>query len=99
MPSASELERQRQEDLAEVGGNAAKEMARLLERVERLEDEKQGIADDIKDVWAEAKANGYDVKMMRQMKAERKLTADQRQLKYGMEETYRSALKLKLLED
>ena len=78
----------------EVGGNAAQEIIRLLERVERLEEEKKGIADDIKDVWAEAKANGYDVKMMRQMKAERALTADQRALKYGLEETYRLALKL-----
>lgn len=39
----------------------------VVERVERLEEEKKGIADDIKDVYAEAKGNGYDVKTVREM--------------------------------
>jgi len=47
-------------------GNVAAEQLRLfIERIERLEEEKKGIADDIKDVYLEAKANGYDVKTMR----------------------------------
>ena len=50
----------------------------LIERIERLEEEKKGIADDVKDVYAEAKAVGYDVKMMRQVIKLRKLREDER---------------------
>ena len=47
-------------------GNVAADQLRLfIERIERLEEEKKGIADDVKDVYAEAKANGYDTKTMR----------------------------------
>jgi uncharacterized protein (UPF0335 family) len=45
----------------------------LIERVERLEEEKKGIADDIKDVYSEAKAVGYDTKIMRQIVRLRKM--------------------------
>lgn len=48
----------------------------LVERVERLEEEKKGIADDIKDVYAEAKAVGYDVKIMREIVRLRKMKPD-----------------------
>lgn len=54
---------------AGVGHNsvAVDEGKLLLERVARLEDEKKAIADDIKDVWAEAKSRGFDVKSMREV--------------------------------
>ena len=48
----------------------------LIERVERLEEEKKGIADDIKDVFAEAKAVGFDVKIMREVIRLRKMAPD-----------------------
>ena len=49
-----------------IGHNVAKEQIKaIIERVERLEDEKKGISDDIKDIYSEAKGNGFDVKIMR----------------------------------
>ena len=49
-------------------GNVAADQLRLfIERIERLEEEKKGIADDVKDVYAEAKSNGYDTKTMRKI--------------------------------
>ena len=50
----------------------------LIERVERLEEEKKGISDDIRDVYAEAKAVGYDAKIMRQIVKLRKMKPDDR---------------------
>ena len=47
------------------GNVAADELRLLIERIERLEEEKKGIADDVKDVYSEAKASGYDSKTMR----------------------------------
>ena len=55
-------------------GNVAADQLRLLiERIERLEEEKKGVADDIKDVYAEAKATGFDTKTMRKVVSLRKM--------------------------
>ncbi len=64
----------------------------LIERVERLEEEKKGIADDIKDVWAEAKAMGYDAKIGRQIVRLRKMKPDDRREMEALLETYKAAL-------
>lgn len=64
----------------------------LVERVERLEEEKKGIADDIRDVYAEAKAVGYDAKIMRRVIRIRKLKADDRREQAAITELYCSAL-------
>ena len=64
----------------------------LIERVERLEEEKKGISDDIRDVYAEAKAVGYDVKIMRQIVRLRKMNADDRREMELILETYKAAL-------
>lgn len=64
----------------------------LIERIERLESEKQGIADDIKDVYGEAKAVGYDTKIMRQVVRLRKLRADERREQETILDTYMCAL-------
>ena len=64
----------------------------LIERVERLEEEKKGISDDIKDVYAEAKATGYDSKIMKQIVRLRKLKPDDRREMELLLETYKSAL-------
>ena len=66
----------------------------LIERVERLEEEKKGIADDIRDVYAEAKAVGYDVKIMRQIVRLRKMTPDDRAEMEMVLDTYKAALGL-----
>ena len=66
----------------------------LVERVERLEEEKKGIADDIRDVYAEAKAVGYDPKIMRQVVRLRKMKPDDRSEMETILEVYKSALGL-----
>jgi uncharacterized protein (UPF0335 family) len=77
------------------GGTVAADQLRLfIERVERLEEEKKGIQDDIKEVYAEAKANGYDPKIMRQVVRLRKMETHTRQEHQAILETYCAALGL-----
>ncbi|RST30135.1 DUF2312 domain-containing protein [Sphingomonas ginkgonis] len=73
---------------------AAEQLRLFIERIERLEEEKKGISDDIKDVYAEAKSNGYDVKTMRKIVALRRQEAHARQEADALLETYRTALGL-----
>ncbi|MBB3763050.1 DUF2312 domain-containing protein [Sphingomicrobium lutaoense] len=74
------------------GSIAADQLRLLIERIERLEEEKKGIADDIKDVYAEAKANGYDTKIMRKIISLRKMESHELQEQDALIETYRAAL-------
>ena len=60
----------------------------FIERVERLEEETKGIADDIRDVYAEAKAMGYDAKIMRQIVRLRKMSLNDRQEMEALLDTY-----------
>ena len=76
------------------GTVAADQLRLFIERIERLEEEKKGIADDVKDVYAEAKANGYDTKTMRKVVALRKLEKHARDEADALLETYRNALGL-----
>jgi uncharacterized protein (UPF0335 family) len=64
----------------------------FVERVERLEEEKKTISDDIRDVYAEAKANGFDTKALRQIVKLRKQDADERKEQEAILETYMHAL-------
>ena len=64
----------------------------FVERVERLEEEKKAIADDVRDVYAEAKANGFDVKAMRTVVRMRKLDVNERKEQEAILETYLQAL-------
>ena len=64
----------------------------FIERIERLEEEKKGIADDIRDVYAEAKAVGYDVKIMRQIVRLRKMPVHDRREMEAILDVYKSAL-------
>lgn len=66
----------------------------LIERVERLEEEKKGVADDIKDVYAEAKAVGYDTKIMRQIVRLRKMKPDDRKEMEAVLDLYKAAMGL-----
>jgi len=81
--------------MAGPGHNSTDNRLRLLiERVERLEEEKKGIADDIKDVYGAAKAVGYDTKIMRQIVRLRKIKEDDRREAEMILETYKAALGL-----
>jgi uncharacterized protein (UPF0335 family) len=72
----------------------ADQLRLLIERIERLEEEKKGIADDIKDVYSEAKSVGYDVKTMRQVVRLRKLERHVREEAEALLDTYKTALGL-----
>nr|WP_258046550.1 DUF2312 domain-containing protein [Sphingomonas folli] len=74
------------------GAVAADELRLLIERAERLEEEKKGIADDIKDVFAEAKSRGYDAKAMRKIMQIRKKKREEYQEEQSILEVYMQAL-------
>lgn len=71
---------------------AADELRLLIERIERLEEEKKGISDDIRDVYSEAKARGYDAKIMRQIIKLRSMETHERQEWEAVLDTYIAAL-------
>ena len=71
---------------------AKDQLKAIVERVERLEEEKKAIADDIRDVYAEAKGNGFDVKSLRVVVRMRKEDADERKEHEAILETYLHAL-------
>lgn len=79
-------------DVSADSNSADRRLRLLIERVERLEEEKRGIADDIKDVYAEAKATGYDAKIMKQIVRLRKMKPDDRREAELLLETYKNAL-------
>jgi uncharacterized protein (UPF0335 family) len=80
-------------EATDTDANATDDRLRLLiERVERLEEEKKGTADDIRDVYAEAKAVGYDAKIMRQIVRLRKMKPDDRSEQEMILDTYKNAL-------
>lgn len=81
-------------DIGHNSGIASDQLRLLIERIERLEEEKKGVADDIKDVYLEGKATGFDSKMMRRMVRLRKLTREALQEDRAIEETYMAALGL-----
>ncbi len=71
---------------------AAEELRLLIERIERLEEEKKGISDDIREVYSEAKSRGYDAKIMRQIIKLRAMEKHERQEWEAVLDTYISAL-------
>ncbi len=81
-----------EENKNEVGGIAADRLRSLIERIEHLEEEKAAIASDIRDIFAEAKGAGFDVKIMRAVLKLRKMNAADRDEQEFLLETYRKAL-------
>ena len=73
---------------------SAEQLRLLIERIERLEEEKAGIADDIKDVYGEAKATGFDTKTMRAIIRLRKMEKHHRDEAEMLLDTYKAALGL-----
>ena len=76
------------------GSIAADELRLLIERIERLEEEKKALADDVKDVYAEAKSRGYDTKTMRAIVRLRRMENHVRQEAEALLDTYKAALGL-----
>lgn len=84
--------------MSEEGHNSAGEQLRLLiERIETLEGEKRGVADDIKDIYTEAKARGYDAKILREVVRLRKMANDDRNEHFAVLTTYAKAIGMDLL--
>lgn len=71
---------------------SAEQLRLLIERIERLEEEKKGIADDIKDVYGEAKSTGFDAKTIRTIVRLRKMEKHQLDEQDALLDTYRAAL-------
>ena len=71
---------------------AAGQLRAFIERIERLEEEKKALGEDIKEVYAEAKGNGFDTKIIRQVIRIRKMEASDRQEQEALIDLYLSAL-------
>ncbi len=78
--------------MTKFGGFSGEQLRQYIERVERLEQEKQDIADNIRDAFAEAKGNGFDVKIMRQIIKLRKMEASDRDEQDAILDLYKHAL-------
>jgi uncharacterized protein (UPF0335 family) len=85
--------------MSELGHNsvAGEQLRLLIERIERLEEDKKGITDDIKDVYGEAKAVGFDGKIIKKLVALRKKDADSRREEAALLDLYASAIGLDLI--
>jgi uncharacterized protein (UPF0335 family) len=89
MPATAEA---KQEPNAAATRFAKDQLRSIIERIEKLEEEKKAIADDIKDVFGEAKVNGFDVKALRTIIRLRKMEATEREEQDAILETYMHAL-------
>ena len=77
------------------GGAGAQQLTQFIERIERLEEEKRALMADIKDVYAEAKATGFEPKIMRQVVRLRSMDRDLLSEQDTLLDTYRDALGLR----
>lgn len=80
------------EEVKDVGGVAGQRLKQLVERIERLEEEKKGLADDVKDVYAEAKGVGFDAPTIRRIVKLRKMEPQKVQEQDELLELYKSAI-------
>ncbi len=78
--------------MSDVGGVAGERLRSFIQRIERLEEEKKTISDDVREVYAEAKSTGFDPKIMRQVIKLRKMETADRQEQEALLETYLAAL-------
>jgi len=78
--------------MPDIGGIAGDRLKSFVERIERLEEEKRALADDIKEVYAEAKGNGFDVKIMRHVIRLRRLDKDDLDEQDALIDVYKRAL-------
>jgi uncharacterized protein (UPF0335 family) len=80
--------------MTDGGGIAAQRLRSFIERIERLEEEKAALAADIREVYAEAKGDGFDVKTMRQIVRLRKMESSDRAEQEALLDLYKTALGL-----
>ncbi|HPD83514.1 MAG: DUF2312 domain-containing protein [Alphaproteobacteria bacterium] len=92
MSSAAKLKSTEMDGSEDVGGVAGKRLLSFFERIERLEEEKAALAEDIKEVYAEAKSAGFEVKIMRRVMKLRKMDIEKRQEEDELLSLYMSAI-------
>ena len=80
--------------MPEVGGIAGAQLKSFIERIERLEDEKRTLAEDIREVYAEAKGNGLEPKIMRQILKIRRMDKDEHDEQETLLDLYKRALNM-----
>jgi uncharacterized protein (UPF0335 family) len=78
--------------MPDVGGIGGEQLKSLIERIERLEEEKRALADDIKEVYAEARSSGFEPKIMRQIIRIRKRNQDDLDEEESLIELYKRAI-------
>jgi uncharacterized protein (UPF0335 family) len=78
--------------MPDVGGIAGERLKSFIERIERLEEEKRTLADDIKEVYSEAKGSGFDTKIMRQLIRLRRMDQDDLDEQESLLDVYKRAL-------
>jgi uncharacterized protein (UPF0335 family) len=79
-------------DTPEIGGIAAEALQQYVDRIEHLEEEKKALSEDIKQVYSEAKSNGFDVKILRKIISLRKVDENDRKEQEEILELYKIAL-------
>jgi uncharacterized protein (UPF0335 family) len=89
VPSLDNVE---ERSMADVAGIAGDRLKSFIERIERLEEEKRALAEDIKEVFAEAKGTGFDTKIMRQIIKIRKMDKDELDEQETLLDVYKRAL-------
>ena len=80
--------------MADVNGVAGDRLKQYLERIERLEEDKSGLSDDIRDVYAEAKSVGFDAKIMKMIVRLRKMASEKRREQEELVDIYKAAIGL-----
>ena len=93
MPASSAAEKLEAGEAERANTSFARDQLKaIIERIERLEEEKKATSEDIRDVYAEAKGNGFDVKALRAIVRMRKMDSDERKEQEAVLETYMHAL-------
>ncbi|MGB4107938.1 MAG: DUF2312 domain-containing protein [Alphaproteobacteria bacterium] len=92
MPKDAAARKDQDEDTKEVGGVAGQRLKSLIERIERLEEEKKGLGDDVKDVYAEAKGVGFDAPTIRRIVKLRKMEPEKIREQDELLDLYKSAI-------
>lgn len=92
--NVADFRKQQDTTANDTGGVSGQRLKAFIERVERLEEEKAGLAEDIKDIMAEAKGTGFDTKTMRKIIRLRKMDKEKRQEEEQLLELYKSAIGL-----
>lgn len=92
MPQSSVVKAIVAGEAQDTGGVVGKRLLSFIERVERIEEEKAGLVDDIKDVMTEAKGVGFDTKIIRRIIRERKMDVESRREEAELMDLYKSAI-------